>query len=47
VFTIPMRASAGRSSAAQVWARANGLVVADRGRLRPEIHRAWQDANEH
>jgi Lsr2 len=26
------------------WARANGLTVPDRGRLRPEIHQAWLDA---
>jgi ERCC4-type nuclease len=26
------------------WARANGITVPDRGRLRPEIHQAWQDA---
>ena len=26
------------------WARANGIAVPDRGRLRPEIHRAWRDA---
>jgi len=29
----------------RAWARLNGLSVPDRGRLRPEIHRAWQDAN--
>jgi len=28
----------------RAWARANGLAVPDRGRLRPEIHQAWQDA---
>ena len=27
------------------WARANGISVPDRGRLRPEIHQAWQDAH--
>lgn len=26
------------------WARANGLIVPDRGRLRLEVHQAWQDA---
>ena len=30
----------------RAWARANGLVVPDRGRLRPEIHRAWAEAND-
>jgi hypothetical protein len=29
----------------RAWARAQGLTVPDRGRLRPEIHRAWQDAH--
>lgn len=28
----------------RAWARANGLVVPDRGRLRPEIYQAWRDA---
>ncbi len=28
----------------RAWARANGLIVPGRGRLRPEIHQAWQDA---
>jgi hypothetical protein len=28
----------------RAWARANGLAVPDRGRLRPEILRAWKDA---
>jgi len=28
----------------RAWARANGLVVPDRGRLRPEIHQAWREA---
>ncbi len=27
----------------RAWARDNGLSVPDRGRLRPEIHLAWQD----
>ncbi len=33
-------------SAAEVraWARANGLAVPERGRLRPEIYQAWQDS---
>lgn len=29
----------------RAWARAAGLVVPDRGRLRPEILRAWRDAH--
>ena len=29
----------------RAWARATGLTVPDRGRLRPEIHQAWQDAH--
>jgi ERCC4 domain/Lsr2 len=29
----------------RAWARANGLTVLDRGRLPPEIHQAWQEAN--
>jgi hypothetical protein len=28
----------------RAWARANGLPVPDRGRLRPEIHAAWREA---
>jgi hypothetical protein len=34
------------TSEVRAWARANGLVVPDRGRLRPEIHQAWQDAHK-
>ncbi|HVE45898.1 MAG TPA: ERCC4 domain-containing protein [Acidimicrobiales bacterium] len=30
----------------RTWARANGLVVPDRGRLRPEIHQAWEEAHQ-
>jgi hypothetical protein len=29
----------------RAWARDNGLTVADRGRLRPEIHQAWCEAH--
>ena len=29
----------------RAWARANGLTVSDRGRLPPEIHRAWHEAH--
>jgi hypothetical protein len=28
----------------RAWARANGIDVPDRGRLRPEIHQAWRDS---
>lgn len=28
----------------RAWARANGLDVPERGRLRPEIHQAWREA---
>ena len=33
------------TSELRAWARDNGLAVADRGRLRPEIHQAWRDAH--
>ena len=26
----------------RAWARANGIAVPDRGRLRPEVHEAWR-----
>ncbi len=29
----------------RAWARANGFTVAERGRLRPEVHRAWLDTH--
>lgn len=28
----------------RAWARANGIEVPDRGRLRPEVHQAWREA---
>jgi len=31
----------------RAWARANGVAVSDRGRLRPEVYQAWQNANKH
>ena len=36
-------------STAQVraWARAHGITVPDRGRLRPEVHQAWHTAHQH
>jgi ERCC4-type nuclease len=34
------------SGEVRAWARANGLTVADRGRLPPEINQAWHDAHE-
>ncbi|MGI8778536.1 MAG: ERCC4 domain-containing protein [Acidimicrobiales bacterium] len=30
----------------RTWARGAGLVVPDRGRLRPELHQAWRDAHQ-
>jgi len=30
----------------RAWARANGLSVPQRGRLRPEVHQAWHDAHD-
>jgi hypothetical protein len=30
----------------RAWARANGLTVSDRGRLRPEVYQAWHSAND-
>ena len=30
----------------RAWARANGLIVSDRGRLPPEIHQAWHAAHQ-
>lgn len=30
----------------RAWARSHGLTVSDRGRLRPEIHQAWQEAHQ-
>lgn len=29
----------------RAWARANGLAVSDRGRLRPEVYQAWYEAH--
>ena len=29
----------------RAWARADGFTVPDDGRLRPEIHQAWQDTH--
>lgn len=33
------------TAALRAWAQEHGLAVADRGRLRPEIARAWRDAH--
>jgi len=30
----------------RAWARSAGLVVPDRGRLRPELHQAWRDSHQ-
>ena len=42
-FALP---DEGRPSTAELraWARAHGYEVADRGRLRPEIHQAWAES---
>lgn len=39
------RATSPSTSAVRTWARANGLAVPDRGRLRPEVFAAWREAN--
>lgn len=36
-----------RTAEIRAWARANGLTVPDRGRLRPEVHQAWRAAHSH
>ncbi|MGH2535414.1 MAG: Lsr2 family DNA-binding protein [Thermomicrobiales bacterium] len=33
------------SSEVRTWARAAGIAVPDRGRLRPEVWQAWHDAH--
>lgn len=43
--SVPAR-PAPSTSEVRAWARVNGLIVSDRGRLRPEVHQAWQDAHE-
>ena len=44
---VPEPAATPAASTAEIraWARAHGLTVPDRGRLRPEIHQAWRDAH--
>jgi hypothetical protein len=44
---VPPGPSGPAPSTAEVraWARTHGLDVPDRGRLRPEVHRAWQEAH--
>ena len=48
VTDLGQAAAAPEPSVAEVraWARATGLPVPDRGRLRPEIWQAWHDAND-
>lgn len=47
VTGIEQAAAAGPSTAeVRAWARAAGLPVPDRGRLRPDIWQAWHDAND-
>lgn len=41
----PTPASGPSTAEVRAWARTAGLAVPDRGRLRPEIWRAWQEAN--
>jgi ERCC4 domain len=31
----------------RAWARAHGITVPDRGRLRPDVHQAWHTAHQH
>jgi Lsr2 len=44
---VPDENTTAASSTAEIraWARAGGMTVPDRGRLRPEIHQAWRDAH--
>jgi hypothetical protein len=48
VTELDQAAPAPEPSTAEVraWARAVGLQVPDRGRLRPDIWQAWHDAND-
>lgn len=41
----PTPASGPSTAEVRAWARTAGLAVPDRGRLRPDIWQAWQDAN--
>jgi hypothetical protein len=45
--TVPDENTTAAPSTAEIraWARAGGMTVPDRGRLRPEIHQAWRDAH--
>ena len=42
--TAAPTAPAPSTSEVRAWARAAGIVVPDRGRLRPEVWQAWRDA---
>lgn len=44
-MTSSLMQQAPSTSEVRAWARANGLVVADCGRLRPDLLRAWQDSH--
>lgn len=48
ITELDQAAAAPEPSTAEVrsWARAAGLPVSDRGRLRPDIWQAWRDAND-
>ncbi len=43
---VSVQAAAPSTAEVRAWARANGLPVSDRGRLRPETHQAWRDAHQ-
>jgi hypothetical protein len=41
----PVPAPEPSTAEVRAWARANGLAVPDKGRLRPEVHAAWREAH--
>ena len=42
--SAPTRRRSSKTSSIRAWARDNGYSVGDRGRIRPEIVKAWEDA---
>lgn len=42
---IPAEAAPPPAATVRAWARANGIDVSDRGRLRPDVIRAWREAH--